>query len=459
MSVAIIGGGWAGLACAAELTAAGVPVCLFEAARQLGGRARRVVIEGHALDNGQHLLIGAYRETLRLMRRCGADPERLLQRLPLDIDYPCQGFRLRLPRLPAPFHLAFGLLMARGCTAAEKLAAARFVHALRKKKYRLADELSVAVLLDGHGQAGNIRRFLWEPLCLAALNTAPEQASARIFARVLRDSLDGARENSDLLLPRVDLGRVFPDAAARFITDHGGEIRLSTRVAQIECEGPLAIGGETFEQVVIATPPRAAADLLREHAKTRATATLLDHYRYEPIATVYLAYPGRLDLPSRMLGLSGPLGQWVFDRSPPGGGSGISIAACILSAQGAWSTFDKASLAAALHGELRETLGRALPEPVWQRVIRERYATFSCRPGLLRPSPQTALPGLWLAGDHVYADYPATLEGAVRSGCETARGILAGRENPAHPGKSSHSAPGPVSGSGGSSSSTGTFSS
>jgi squalene-associated FAD-dependent desaturase len=420
MSVAIVGGGWAGLACAVELAAAGVPVCVFEAAKQLGGRARRVDIEGHALDNGQHILIGAYHETLRAMRLCGADPERLLQRLPLEIDYPRDGFRLRLPRLPAPFHLALGLLTARGCLPSEKWAAARLIRALRSQDYRLADDISVAALLDGDRQGRNIRRFLWEPLCLAALNTAPEHASARVFARVLRDTLDGARENSDLLLPRVDLGRVFPDAAARFITAHGGDIRLSARVAHIEW--PLAIHGEKFGHVVIATAPRPAAALLREHAATQETVALLERYRHEPIATVYLAYPGRLDLPSRMPGMPGPLGQWVFDRSPPDGGDGI--AACILSARGAWSERDNASLATALHGELQETLGRSLPEPVWQRVIRERYATFSCRPGLLRPSPETALPGLWLAGDHVCADYPATLEAAVRSGCDAARKIL-----------------------------------
>ena len=426
-AVAIIGGGWAGLACAVELAAAGVSVCLFEAAKQLGGRARCVDIEGHALDNGQHILIGAYRETLRMMRLCGADPERLLQRLPLEIDYPRDGFRLRLPRLPAPFHLALGLLTARGCAPAEKLAAARLVRALQGEDYRLADDMSVAALLDRHRQGKNLRRFLWEPLCLAALNTAPEHSSARIFARVLRDTLDGARENSDLLLPRVDLGRIFPDAAARFIVAHGGEIRLSARVTRIEW--PLAIHGEKFGQVVIATAPRAAAALLREHAQTHATAALLDRYRYEPIGTVYLAYPCRLDLPSRMPGLPGPLGQWVFDRSPPGSDG---IAACILSAQGAWSEYDNAALATALHGELQETLGRALPEPLWQRVIRERYATFSCHPGLLRPPPETALPGLWLAGDHVYADYPATLESAVRSGCDAARKILRGENECRH---------------------------
>ncbi|MDR0576346.1 MAG: hydroxysqualene dehydroxylase HpnE [Candidatus Accumulibacter sp.] len=418
--VAVVGGGWAGLACAVELSAAGVPVCLFEAAKQLGGRARRVEIGGHALDNGQHILIGAYRETLRVMRLAGADPERLLLRLPLEIAYPGK-FSIRLPRLPAPLHLAAGLLAAAGCAPGEKLAAARFFHALRAGGRDPEDDVSVAEWLDRHRQRGNLRRFLWDPLCLAALNTAPDDASARIFANVLREALDGARENSDLLLPRADLSRVFPDAAACFIAARGGEIRLSRRVARIE--RPLAIAGENFAHVVIAAAPRQTADLLREHPETRETAALLDAYRFEPIGTVYLAYPDAIRLPSPMLGMSGPIGQWAFDRGRLCGADGLI--ACVLSAGGHWDEHGDETLAAALHAELAETLGHALPGPVWHRAIRERRATFSCRPGLTRPTPRTAVPGLWLAGDHACAGYPATLEGAVRSGCHAARGILA----------------------------------
>jgi squalene-associated FAD-dependent desaturase len=421
--VAIIGGGWAGLACAVDLSAAGVSVCVFEAAKQLGGRARRVDIEGieaHALDNGQHLLIGAYHETLRLMLQCDADPERLLQRRLLELNYPRQGFHIRLPRLPAPFHLAIGLLTATACSPGEKLAAVRFIRALQAKGYQLADDISVAELLDRYRQKGNLRRFLWEPLCLAALNTPPEQASAQIFANVLHEVLDGIRENSDLLLPQTDLSQIFPDAAARFITAHGGEIRLSTRVESIE--QPLSIKGEKFEQMVIATAPQHASSLLRNHAETRDIAALLDTYQFEPIGTVYLAYPESLHLSFPMLGMVGPLGQWVFERGLPDNAN--SIAGCVLSAQGVWEERGNGALATALHDELQKTLGRTLQKPGWHRVIRERRATFSCRPGLPRPPAKTSLRGLWLAGDYVCAEYPATLEGAVRSGCRVARDIL-----------------------------------
>ena len=421
--VAIVGGGWAGLACAVTLSEAGVPVCVFEAARQLGGRARRVDINGYTLDNGQHLLLGAYRETLRLMRLCGADPERLLLRRPLELNYPADGIRLRLPHLPAPFHLAAGLLLARGMPLAEKWAAVRFIRALQACGYRLAEDTSVAELLRRYGQGNTLLRVLWQPLCLAALNTAPEHASAQIFANVLRDALGGAAENSDLLLPRTDLSRIFPDAAAHFITEHGGEIRLSARVRQIERYGQdLVINGERFAHAVVSSGPQHAGALLRDHEEVRPTASMLDTYRYEPIATAYLAYPEALRAGFPMLGMRGPFGQWVFDRGQLDGQEGI--AACVLSAQGDWEKLDDETLAKALHSEVQETLGRALPEPTWQRIIRERRATFSCRPCLTRPATKTGLPGLWLAGDYVCADYPATLEGAVRSGVVAAHGIL-----------------------------------
>ena len=131
VSVAIIGAGWAGMAAAVALAQAKIPVTVFEAARHLGGRARSVEIEGIKLDNGQHLLIGAYRETLRLMRAVGADPDKLLLRQPLAINYPGK-FNLRAPRLPAPLHLLAALLRATGLTWRERIAAVRFIAAMIK---------------------------------------------------------------------------------------------------------------------------------------------------------------------------------------------------------------------------------------------------------------------------------------------------------------------------------------
>lgn len=440
LRVAVVGAGWAGLAAGVELAAAGAAVTLFEAARQPGGRARSVAVHEHLLDNGQHILIGAYRDTLRLMRKVGAEPASLLRRLPLELAFPGarpRPFRLRLPRLPAPLHLAAGLLTARGVPLGEKLGAARFMRRLQACDYRLPADCTVSELLDRHAQRGALRRHMWEPLCLAALNTAPRDASAQIFANVLRDSLGGGRADTDLLLPAADLDRLFPQPAVDFIRSHGGEIRFSMRVENIDddveniggnsnSKGKLRIAGEAFDHVILASAPQHAAALLAQHPATAALAAQLAAYAYEPIGTVYLAYPPEITLPFPMLGLDAAdgkgLGQWVFDRGALGGPRGVM--GFVLSAHGAWDERDSATLAAALHAELEDALQRKLPPARWQQTIRERRATFSCRPGLPRPTSCSPRPGLWIAGDYACADYPATIEGAVRSGIAAAQGIL-----------------------------------
>ena len=423
LRVAIVGSGWAGLAAGVELSVVGITAIIFEAAKQLGGRARSIEVHEQTLDNGQHILIGAYRETLRLMRTVGLDPERQLKRISMELRYPGAGFRMKLPRLPAPLHLAIGLFQAKGCSLGEKLAAVRFMQALQASHYQLTADCSVAELLDCHKQLGNLRRYMWEPLCLAALNTAPENASAQIFSNVLRDSLGSRRTDTDLLLPATDLNRVFPDAAAAFIKKSGGEIYLANRINHIL--PTLEIHGETFDHIILAVAPQHAARLLSKQAETAVIATMLANYSYEPIGTVYMGYPPDIELPCPMLGLDGGkqarLGQWVFDRGALGGKKGTL--GFVLSARGAWDKRDNDALSEALHRELQEALGKTLPPPLWHKVIREQRATFSCRPNLPRPTVKAPVSGLWLAGDYVCADYPATLEGAVRSGIAAADGI------------------------------------
>jgi uncharacterized protein with NAD-binding domain and iron-sulfur cluster len=166
--------------------------------------------------------------------------------------------------------------------------------------------------------------------------------------------------------------------------------------------------------------------LLAGQQATAESARLLAGYRFEPIATVYCGYPPQLRLPFPMLGLtaqnSGQIGQWVFDRGMLCGTPGVI--AFVLSGHGAWEKLDKPTLVAQLDSELSAALCTRLPAIEWQQVIREQRATFSCRPGLHRPAARTARSGLWLAGDYVCADYPATLEAAVRSGLAAARGML-----------------------------------
>ncbi|TMH41231.1 MAG: desaturase, partial [Betaproteobacteria bacterium] len=125
---------------------------------------------GHGFDNGQHVLIGAYRETLRLMRQVGADPDELLLRLPFELRY-ADGFHLRAPRLPYPLNLLCALLRAKGLDLVQGFGALRFMASLRAREFRIEPDCSVARLLDDHGQSGPLRARVWEPLCVSALNT------------------------------------------------------------------------------------------------------------------------------------------------------------------------------------------------------------------------------------------------------------------------------------------------
>jgi hydroxysqualene dehydroxylase len=431
-SVAIVGGGWAGLAAAVELADAGCQVTLFESAKQLGGRARTVNWQAQPVDNGQHILVGAYAETLAMLDKIGVDLSRCLRRLPLTVEVPGQ-LSLRLRDLPAPLHLAAGLLLAEGPRWREKLAAVRFIQALQRSHFRLASDCSVAHWLDAHAQHGALRQHLWDPLCVAALNTRPEDASAQVFANVLRDTLGGNRAATDLLLPSTDLSMLFPQPAARFIAEKGGVVRCSTRVREIVAESGqwrVSTTKETqlAEHVILACAPQHAGALLTSLAPSPALAALqakLAALAYEPIATAYLQYTAPLPQPAPMLALNEGLAQWVFDRGQLGGPTGLY--AHVLSARGDWQQQSNEDLVEALHLAHQRALGHAGPRPASWQVICEQKATFRCSPGVNRPQTASGAANLWLAGDYVACDYPGTLEAAVRSGKQAAAAILARR--------------------------------
>ena len=425
MNVAVIGGGYAGMAAAVALAERCIPVTVFEAAKQLGGRARRVEFHDTALDNGLHILIGAYRETLRLIRLVNPAHESALLRLPLEWNIH-REFHLEAARLPAPLHLLVGLLSARGITLSERFAAARFVVALRCMHFALERDISVELLLKQHGQSETLCRVLWRPLCVAALNTPPAIASAQVFLNVLRDSLNSARGDSDFILARVDLSALFPEPAAAFVEHHGGKVLLGQRVTAIDASDTgfaVEAGGcrTDFSHVICALPPHQVnAFLIGITALSEISATI-DRLHYQPIHSVWLQYPASVMLPAAMLGFGeGPI-HWAFDRERLCGQRGLIGA--VISASGAHQELTQDELGSMVHRKLKEQLGE-LPDPLWIRVIAEKRATFSCTPGLPRPPQVTPLTNFYLAGDYTASDYPATLESAVRSGIACARDIL-----------------------------------
>lgn len=414
--VAVVGGGWAGCAAALTLAEAGVHVTLIEAARTLGGRARTVELEGAGLDNGQHILLGAYEQSLRLITHLQPESD-VLWRLPLTLEQP-PDFRLACPRLPAPLHLAAGLLTAHGLDWPEKWAAARWASAQIRG---CGSPITGSVTELTRAQPERLRHLLWHPLCISALNTPPEMASAQVFRDVLRAAFGGRTTHSDLLLPRRDLSALFPIPAAARIASLGGEIRLAQRVATVADEhGTIKIRtretADCYTHVILAVAPQHLFALTARLPELADASRTVETYTYQPIATAYLQFEPTFRLAAPLYALGDGPAQFAFDRGQSHGQAGLVALVASAAATLADDWVDKAE------AQLRHI---ASPGPAcWRRRIVEKQATYACVPSMVRPGVRTPHPRVFLAGDYTAGPYPATLESATRSGVQSAASLL-----------------------------------
>jgi squalene-associated FAD-dependent desaturase len=444
LPIAVIGGGWAGCAAAATLAAAGVPVVLYEAAPVLGGRARRVDRDGLPLDNGQHLLLGAYTETLALLR--ALDPwgasVRNLARLPLILapfaSRQPDALTLAVRRWPGRLGLLAGLLLARGLSWPDRRANLAWFRQLERSAFRRPRDETVAQLLAP--LPARVARLLWEPLCIAALNTPAATGSAQVFANVLRAAFGGRREASDFLVPATDLGALLPDATAHFLATHGGRCEREARAQVVSAARDgvmLAVHGQARRAaaaIVAVGPhqlPRAfASEVMTRSPALAAAVDALQTLDYEPIVTVWLGYAAAVPLPQRLARLDDTPGQWVFDRRDVLDRAAESrsrplleaLLAVVISTGGPHVQLSHAELAQQVDAQLRR-LRPELPPCAWSWVVAERRATYACTPQRARPAGPRLSTGLYLAGDYVDAEFPATLEAAVRSGIAAARAV------------------------------------
>jgi squalene-associated FAD-dependent desaturase len=386
---------------------------LLEMAPQLGGRARSWQDdEGHWRDSGQHILIGAYRDTLALMNTVGADPARLLQRLPLTLVDP-QGQGLRWPAQGGPLRAAAqGLASHPRWGWREQLGLAAW--GLRQALRGLRAPAGWTVARWCASLPASVRQELIDPLCIAALNTPTATASAPVLMRVLKDALLSGPGGSDLLLPAAPLQALLPEPAGHWLAARGATVLTGVRAADLQpADGTWRCGPHVADAVVLACSATEAARLTLPLAP--AWAAQARALPAEAIATVELLAPGAR-LPAPMVALAGGPAQFLFDLGQIDGDTGPR--------QGRFT-----AVASAVAAELADGL-----EPVAQRIQAQvaaqvpdlaraqrlqahadRRATFACTADLLRPSARV-LPGLWAAGDYVDGPYPATLEGAVQSG-------------------------------------------
>jgi hydroxysqualene dehydroxylase len=436
-NVAVIGAGWAGLSAAVRLVDAGHLVTLYDAAHEAGGRARAFhwpAIAGHEqqVDNGQHIMIGAYREMLDLLAHLGVAADGVLRREPLTLA-DSRGLYLRAGPWPAPLHLAAGVTLARGLSFADKLAMMRLMLGAKRDGFRIAGDRTVAVWLKEQSQPSEVIERIWAPLCVAALNTPARIASTQIFLNVLRDSLGAARTASDFLLPMTTLDAIVPNAAVRYLEAHGARVALGQPAEGIEVTSDdvaviLRDGPTRFAAAVLAVPAHQVGSLLRNvdtgWAPLLAACT---SFTWQPITTIYLVYDRPVVLPTAMMALREDparqsFGQWLFARGQLGGPA--DTVAVVISAEGPHRDLDQKVLIARIDQQLRDEvgLGGAL---LASRCVTEKRATFAAVPGLVRPPNQTPSARLALAGDYTESDYPATLEGALRSGRAAAELIAA----------------------------------
>jgi squalene-associated FAD-dependent desaturase len=428
LQIAIVGAGWAGLAAAITATQKGHHVTLLEASKFWGGRARSIQTHFEdypLLDNGQHILIGAYQQTFAMMQLVGIDLEKAFWRKPLDLRC-ADGSGLSLPNKPFPLNLLQGIAFNSSWSAADKWQLFKSAWQWQRMHFECAEQLTVADLCEN--MSPTVWQDLIEPLCVSALNTPAHEASGKVFLRIMKDALFGPVGSSDLLLPRLDLGQLFPNAAIKWLDKNGASCQSGQRIESIVDSGINSskaprwqLGDHTFDHLVIATPAWDAAHLLEKF--NSAWASTAQQLKHEAIATVYVQGPLDFKLPLPMLALKttqGSPAQFAFDRGQIYTEAGTpGLLAFVVSANKLSKedvTQQVMAQLSALLIQLGQDALRIEAFKVIQTVV-EKRATFACIPNLKRPSARPCQ-GITVCGDYVEGPYPATLEGAIISGIQ-----------------------------------------
>jgi squalene-associated FAD-dependent desaturase len=412
----VVGGGLAGLAAALELVDAGHEVTLLEARPTLGGAVQTLPERDGdpdpPPDNGQHIALGCCTEYLGFLERIGQAES--VRREPLSLPVIAEdGSVARI----APGTLA--LLRYRHVSLVERLAIGRVARRLGRLVPDEHDGETFAALLRGLGQSqAAIDRF-WDVFLRPALNLRSEEVSAAPALFTVQTALLGERSASDLVLPVAPLGAMHGEAAGRALAERGGTVRTGARVTALDARAAVLADGGRVEGdlVVVALPPEEGAALLDEPAPELEDS---------PIVSVHLLFD-RPVLRFELAALLGSPAHWVFDRGrltgrTPGRGQYLTVVASgvpdLLEVRGR-------GLVDLMAGELTRRLGPA--ELLWSRVSREPAATFAARPGThaRRRGVDTGRPGVARAGAWTDTGWPATMEGAVRSGRDAARHLLA----------------------------------
>jgi len=439
----VVGGGLSGLSAAVAMSAAGGRVAVVEQGPRLGGRCYSYAdpVTGDEVDNGQHVLLGSYHHLLKYLDTIGSST--FLRRQPaleLPFHHPERGFgTFRLRNLPVPFDLATGMLTYRLLSPREKkdlLLAGNMLRSWNRAAEQALSGMSVSGWLDSLGQGQNARDCFWDPISISVMNENPGAASALLFAKTLRATFFERGADSRMLISTVGQTKLYVDGAVDFLAARKSIVRTRTGAARllardtggragprrVSVAGVILEGGEEIRSgcVISAVPHWALASLVPDSDNGKELIGLVNSLSTSPIVSVHLWFD-RSFMESELVGVIGRTIQWAFDRRRiiTGGGGTTSMISCVVSAARELSSQPVAQIVDTVVADLRSIYPRATRASLTRSVgIKEKRATFSPVPGVekFRPGALTGIEGFYLAGDWTETGFPATIEGAVKSG-------------------------------------------
>ncbi len=440
--VAIIGGGFAGLAAGVDLAARGFRVNVFEARPRLGGRAYSFTDDatGEVVDNGQHAMMGCYTHTLAFLDQIGATRKLVRQpKLHVEMIHPQRGTgAITAASLPCPLHLLASILGYRLLSRSERVCALFGGMRLMAMRWRRDPRLmqsTVQEVLIALGQSPNARANFWYPVAIATLNEAPLRAAAAPFAEVLARAFFRSRADSQFVLPKVGLSDLFTDDARAFIEARGGTVSVKSTVAELSLADARISGVDLRDGTRVAAdacissvPPRALAGLLPETLSAASSLRRLEQFDTSPIVSTHLWFD-RPVLTGEFVGLLGTTTQWIFNRSKltangHGNGGGLQCVSAVISAGRDVVEWDTGRIAETIVHDLKSLVPAARAAQLLRSVVvKEKYATISPTPAAerLRPPVETAADNFFLAGDWINTGLPPTIESAVVSGQRAAQ--------------------------------------
>ncbi|MBI5193177.1 MAG: FAD-dependent oxidoreductase [Nitrospirae bacterium] len=494
-NVIIIGGGFAGLTAATELISSGYNVTVIEQRGYFGGRAfsfldRNTFIE---LDNGQHLLMGCYENTFRFLKTLGTFDKLYIQKnLHVDfIESAGQTYSLSCLPLPAPLHAASGILRFKALSLSERLKMLYITKDVLYDNHPLPLTLSqkgmvssylsndsandsandsgkgegvssITDWLSRYGQGKRAMDTFWNILTLAIMNESPDRSSAAIFKTVLRKAMFKSRKGSRIVFPAVPLSRLYADDAEDYVIRHGGVVEKRCAASEILFDGHSVTGIRTRNNRIIkgdyyisAVPYYSLHRLLPPSIinKHHSYFSCLKELKSSPIISFHLLFDKPIiDKPFAAF-INSPV-QWIFNNNmistyipPPltGGGQGEgehrqsnNLISLVISGAQEFVNMDSAALLTMAVTELRKFLPEAnSAKLIYSRIIKEKSATFIPAPDIqkYRPSQESPIKNLFIAGDWTDTGLPATIEGAVLSGYRCAELIRMNSHEPsAHKG-------------------------